>query len=151
MKTAVAICLALVFACATAFAAAESPEPPKQLSEKQLATIRVSIEKNLQDPSAEIRCSTVQLVLELKETYPDLDFDYALIPLIGILKSDECAEMRILAARTLYDFDSELAHFAVSRRALYDSNERVARHCGNLARSWEQRDAAMGEATASLE
>ena len=137
MKTAIT---ALIFAFAlSCTAGAYTFDGNTPLTEKQISAIRVNIKNNLTDPSLDIRCSTVQLVMELKEAYPSTDFDYVIIPLVSLLKNDDSPELRILAARALYRFDSEVARYAVSRRALYDPSDRVARNCGTLARSWGQK------------
>ena len=54
------------------------------------------------------------------------------------LKNDDKAEFRILAALALYHLDSDLGRFAVERRAKFDDNPRVARHCSALVRNWGQ-------------
>ena len=60
---------------------------------------------------------------------------------MNILKSDDVAGLRILAACALTRFNSEKARFAVSRRSLYDPDQRVARQCAAFIRSWSETSA----------
>jgi hypothetical protein len=135
MKTALATVL-IAFACLSASASAFHSGDEKALTDKQLASIRESIISNLTDECCDIRTSTLQLVIELRQAYPTMDLDYAIIPIMRVLKSDDVPGLRILAACALNCFDSDMGRYAVTRRALYDSNDRVAHHCAALMRSW---------------
>lgn len=108
----------------------------RPLTERQMSLIETNVLANLESPSMEVRAGTMQLLIDLRKTYPSYDISYAVLPMMETLKSDEKPEFRILAALTLYHLDSELGRFAVERRAQFDSNERVARHCAALARNW---------------
>ncbi len=108
----------------------------KPLTEKQLELIKTNVLANLEHPSLEVRAGTMQLLIDMKETYPQYDLGYAVIPMMETLKSDPKPEFRILAALALYHLDSDLGRFAVERRAKFDDNERVAKHCASLVRSW---------------
>jgi hypothetical protein len=145
MKTALAV-IVLLFAAVSETASAQdnAPYPPKQLR-----AIKTSITDNLKDRSVDIRESTLLLVMELKDTYKNIELDEIIVPLLSVLKSDEVPEIRILAACALYRFDSEIARYAVSRRALYDGNCRVARHCANVAHCWNKK-ADMGVIAAAI-
>lgn len=126
--------LALVLAVAPMMQAQEA----KPLTEKQLELIKKNVLANLEHTSLEVRAATMQLLIDMKETYPSNDLAYAIIPLMETLKNDEKPEFRILAALALFHLDSELGRFAVERRAKYDDDERVARHCATLAKKWDQ-------------
>ncbi|MBE0643533.1 MAG: hypothetical protein IH600_05600 [Bacteroidetes bacterium] len=108
----------------------------RPLTDRQMELIQTNVLANLESPSMEVRATTMQLLIDLKKTYPAYDINFAVLPMMETLKSDEKPEFRILAALTLYHLDSELGRFAVERRAQYDSNDRVARHCSMLARNW---------------
>jgi hypothetical protein len=106
------------------------------LSDRQKDLIKTNVLANLVNSSMEVRASTMQLVIDLKKTHPSYDITYAVLPMMETLKGDEKPEFRILAALTLYHLDSELGRYAVERRAQFDSNDRVARHCAALVRNW---------------
>ncbi|MFZ1729206.1 MAG: hypothetical protein WBQ23_12490 [Bacteroidota bacterium] len=108
----------------------------RPLTDRQMDLIETNVLANLGSPSMELRASTMQLLIDLKKTHPSYNIGYAVLPMMETLKSDEKPEFRILAALTLYHLDSELGRYAVERRAQFDSNDRVARHCAALARNW---------------
>ncbi|MDH7516423.1 MAG: hypothetical protein QHI48_11190 [Bacteroidota bacterium] len=114
-----------------------APDTFETLSPHRTDALRANIERNFADRSPDIRAGTIQLVMELRDVHPALDMEYVIIPLLSVLKNDKSPELRILAACALLRFDSERARFAVSRRALYDPDERVARRCAVLSRCWK--------------
>jgi hypothetical protein len=132
LMSAFALMLALV-ALPLTNALAQDARP---LTERQMDLIEKNVLSNLDSPSMEVRAGTMQLLIELKKAHPSYDISYAVLPMMETLKSDEKAEFRILAALTLYHLESELGRYAVERRAQFDSNERVARHCAALIRNW---------------
>lgn len=84
----------------------------------------------------------MQLVIDLKRAYPNYDFDYAIIPLMGILKGEDSCPMRMLAALALYEFeDSRMSRFAVLQTFYHCDSERLTKHCKTLVLKWNQRDA----------
>ena len=129
------IALAAVVALSTMTVSAQDAQP---LSDKQIELIKENVLDNLDHPSMEVRAGTMQLLIELKNNYPTYDFNYAVLPMMETLKNDDKAEFRILAALALYHLDSDLGRFAVERRAKFDDNPRVARHCSALVRNWGQ-------------
>lgn len=134
MKATVSIlALALVLFAAPLANAQEN----KPLSEKQVELIKQNVLANLEHTSLDVRAATMQLLIDLKETYPSYDLNYAVLPMMETLKSDPKPEFRILAALALFHLDSDLGRFAVERRAKFDDDARVARHCADLARSWD--------------
>jgi hypothetical protein len=138
MKAAV-LCLVLLFAAATIPARALTDEPAKPFTKSQCELVRKNILKNLTDESDEIRAGTIQLIIDIKKAFPKESCSYAVIPLLDRLKSDKRCEIRILAAQALYELDSDLGRFAVTRRAQFDPSDRVARRCATLARLWDNR------------
>lgn len=108
----------------------------RPLTERQMELIEKNILANLESPSMEVRAGTMQTLIELKKSYPSYDVSYAVLPMMETLKNDEKPSFRILAALTLYHLNSDLGRFAVARRAEFDSDKRVARHCATLVRNW---------------
>lgn len=106
------------------------------MDKARAAMIEQNILANLQHPSDEVKGDAIQLVIDMTKTFPALDLDYAIIPLMHILKNDTRVELRILAALALRGFDSDRARFAVAQRARFDESPRVARHCSRLMRDW---------------
>ncbi len=133
MKATVSIlALALILLAAPLTKAQEA----KPLTEQQLEMIQKNVLANLQHQSLDVRAATMQLLIDMKETYPSYDLNYAVLPMMETLKSDPKPEFRILAALALFHLDSDLGRFAVERRAKFDDDDRVARHCASLVRNW---------------
>jgi hypothetical protein len=126
------VTLALLAVTTSAFAAGDPPANDRQ------ALIEKNILSSLTSPMVEVRADAIQTVIDMKKAWPSMDLDYAVIPLMSVLKSDSRVELRILSALALRSFDSDRARFAVSQRALYDDSPRVARHCTNLMRDWSR-------------
>jgi hypothetical protein len=108
----------------------------KPLTAQQLEMIQKNVLANLEHSSLDVRAATMQLLIEMKKTYPAYNLNYAVLPMMETLKSDPKPEFRILAALALYHLDSDLGRFAVERRAKFDDDDRVARHCASLVRNW---------------
>jgi hypothetical protein len=118
------------------FAAAINPP----LSTERQEFIRTNIVAGLENSSAEVRASYMQLVIDLKRAYPEYDFDYAIIPLMAQLKSEESCPMRMMAALALYEFeDSRMSRFAVQQTIHHCDSERLTRHCKTLIAKWNAR------------
>ena len=118
---------------------AASSNPP--LSEDRQEIIRTNRVAGLENPSAEVRASYMQLVIDLKRAYPDYDFDYAIIPLMSILKNEDSCPMRMLAALALYEYeDSRMSRFAVLQTFYHCDSDRLSKHCKTLVLKWHQRD-----------
>jgi hypothetical protein len=136
---AVAALLALVLF--PALSSAQNPNPPLSAARQEM--IEKNLVAGLQHPSCLVRGDYVRLVIDLKRAYPTLDFDYAIIPLMGLLKSDENECVRIFAALALYQFeDSDRGRFAVSQAIRHDDSDRLRRHCSTLIRKWDNREPA---------
>ena len=128
--------LALALAIVTLPLTAAFSQDARTLTDRQMELIEKNVLANLENPSMEVRASTMQTLIELRKTYPSYDVSYAVLPIMETLKHDDKPAFRILAALTLYHLDSELGRFAVERRAQFDDNPRVARHCAALVRNW---------------
>ncbi|MCB2205176.1 hypothetical protein KQI65_10535 [bacterium] len=134
MKATLSVLTLVLVLATTSMTQAQDAKP---LSDHQQEMIKKNVLANLHHSSLDVRAATMQLLIDMKKTYPSYDMSYATIPLMETLKNDEKPEFRILAALALYHLDSELGRFAVERRAKYDSDERVARHCATLAKKWD--------------
>jgi hypothetical protein len=132
-KTLLTLTLVAVMAMSTMTVTAQDAEP---LSDRQMELIKENVLANLNHPSFEVRAGTMQLLINLKKQYASYDLSFAVLPMMETLKGDEKPEFRILSALALYHLDSDLGRFAVERRAKFDDNDRVARHCAALARNW---------------
>ena len=140
MKSLVLALFAMLAVCAIpASLSATSANPP--LGDERQEIIRTNILAGLENPSAEVRASYMQLVIDLNRAYPDLDFDYAIIPLMSILKSEESCPMRMLAALALYEYeDSRMSRFAVLQTFYHCDSDRLSRHCKTLVLKWHERE-----------
>jgi len=123
---------------------------PNDLTPRQLDMIEKNFVYNLSTCCPDILVSCIQTMIQLKTTYPQHDFDYAVIPLLSRMKNDERCEVRIIAALALSEFDSDLARFAISRRADYDPSERVQKVCGAIVHSWKEKAASSPALNAAL-
>lgn len=54
----------------------------------------------------------------------------AVIPLMGLLKSDKQNELRIVAALALFKIGDGRGIYAIKQRAKFETNEQVKRMCG---------------------
>jgi len=134
-----ALFVLLVTSGTTDTLSAASKNPP--LSPERQEYIETNILAGLAHSSAEVRASYMQLVIDLKRAYPQYDFDYAIIPLMSLLKGEDGCPMRMMAALALYEFeDSRMSRFAVQQTMLHCDSDRLARHCKTLLVKWDQRD-----------
>jgi hypothetical protein len=115
------------------------PAEPRsaRLSERQIALLTDNISFNLRECCDEVKANTLQLLIDLDAMHPEVPLDFALLPVMRLLKQHQDEGMRILAAVALQRIGGERARFAVQRRAEYDGSERVARNCSRIARHWD--------------
>lgn len=114
---------------------ARQSDPP--LDERQIALIKENLTNNLTKCCDEVKANSLQLLIDLDATHPEVPLDFAVLPVMRILKQHSDEGMRILAAVALQRIGGERARYAVSRRALYDESERVSRNCRRIARHWD--------------
>ena len=114
---------------------ARQSNPP--LDERHIALITENLHNNLTTCCDEVKANTLQLLIDLDATHPEVPLDFAVLPVMRILKQHSDEGMRILAAVALQHIGGERARYAVSRRALYDVSERVSRNCSRIARHWD--------------
>ena len=113
-------------------------EPSRLLTKRQRDLIEQNLIRNLQTDCPQIYVDQVNTLIELKKQYPQYDYDFAIIPLMSKMKCSDCTEERIISALALSYFDSTIARFAIARRSLYDSSERVVKLCVAIEHSWEK-------------
>lgn len=114
------------------------PAPAQEaFSPERIELMKKNITANLSHSAFGVRAGTLQLMIDLRQSHPEVSLDFAVIPVMRILKQDGHEGLRILAAVTLYHIGGERSRFAVSRRALYDASRRVARHCSRLRQYWD--------------
>jgi hypothetical protein len=109
------------------------------LSPQQIAAIQENICHNLGHRIANIRANSLQLLIDLQKSHPEVDLSFAQLPVMHILKQDDSEGLRILAAVALYHIGDRRGRYAVQRRALYDDSPRVAQQCTRLFRYWGNR------------
>jgi hypothetical protein len=130
---------ALIIALAFTFLAA-SPAAPRSgdenLTKEQMESIRENITRNLEHHIPNIRANSLQLLIDLHASHPEIDLSFAQLPAMRILKHDDDEGLRILAAVALFHIGDRRGRYAVQRRALYDGSQRVARQCTRLFRYW---------------
>lgn len=107
------------------------------LDERQITLITENLTNNLTTCCDEVKANSLQLLIDLDATHPEVPLDFAVLPVMRILKQHSDEGMRILAAVALQRIGGERARYAVSRRALYDESERVSRNCSRIARHWD--------------
>ncbi len=106
--------------------------------------LKKNILRNLEHRITDIRANTLQLIIDLSVSHPEVDLDFALLPTMHILKQDDHEGLRILAAVALYHIGGERGQFAVQRRSLYDDSPRVARNCSRLSLYWGEQFLSRG-------
>lgn len=112
------------------------PGTPR-LNERQIALLTENVTHNLSLDSDEIKANTLQLLIDLDATHPEVPLDFAVIPVMRLLKRHADEGMRVLAAVALQHIGGERARFAVERRADYDASDFVARNCARIALFWD--------------
>ncbi|MDT8324407.1 MAG: hypothetical protein RRA94_09865 [Bacteroidota bacterium] len=128
--------------CALLLGGPAAPIPGNQdggLSPQQTAAIQENIRHNLEHRITNIRANTLQLLIDLRISHPEIDLRFAQLPVMHILKQDEHEGLRILAAVALYHIGDRRGRYAVQRRALYDESPRVAQQCTRLFHYWGNR------------
>lgn len=108
-------------------------------SPQQIAAIQENILHNLGHRITNIRANSLQLLIDLQKSQPEIDLSFAQLPVMRILKQDDSEGLRILAAVALYHIGDRRGRYAVQRRALYDDSPRVAQQCTRLFHYWGNR------------
>ena len=129
------IILLSLFLLMSGQSAAQQSDAP--LNERQIKHITVNVNANLQHPCDDVIAGSLQLLIDLSATHPEVPLDFALLPVMAIFRGHAEEGMRMLAAVALQRIGGERAHYAVGRRALYEDSPRVARLCRRLCCFWE--------------
>ncbi len=109
------------------------------LTPQQITAIQQNIRHNLGHRITNIRANSLQLLIDLRKSHPEIDLSFAQLPVMRILKQDDSEGLRILAAVALYHIGDRRGRYAVQRRALYDDSPRVAQQCTRLFYYWGNR------------
>lgn len=137
------LALLLITVLAAPSADAASSERP---GKKQIKSIEKNISSNLAHKSEEVRSGTMELLIDMRRSWPELDLEFAVTPLLDVLKDDASAECRMLAATALYLLESERGRVAIAHRAEFDASEQVRKHCEAVGSAWNDRTAVPSEA-----
>lgn len=139
MKKTIYTLIAMLVICAVpSLVSASSINPP--LTPERQNLIKTNLLAGLEHSSSEVQAHYLQLVIDLKRAYPEYNFDYAIIPLMGKLKTNDNCGMRILAALALYEYqDSRMGRFAVQQTIDHCDSDRLAKFCKTLIRKWDNR------------
>ncbi len=139
MKKTIYTLIAMLVICAVpSLVSASTINPP--LTPERQELIKKNLVAGLEHSSTEVQAHYLQLIIDLKRAYPKYDFDYAVIPLMGKLKTNDNCGMRILAALALYEYqDSRLGRFAVQQTIQHCDSDRLAKICKTLIRKWDNR------------
>lgn len=137
------LALLLITVLAAPSADAASSERP---GKKQIKSIEKNISSNLAHKSEEVRSGTMELLIDMRRSWPELDLEFAVTPLLDVLKDDASAECRMLAATALFLLDSGRGRVAIAHRAEFDASEQVRKHCEAVGSAWNDRTAVPSEA-----
>jgi hypothetical protein len=123
--------LAAVLLFAPALSAAE-PGSPDQ-AKLNLSLIKENIAVGLGGGIPGVQADLAQLVRDLKDLYPDEDFESLTIPLMAVMH-DESAEtpVRIIAALALDRVESAIGDFAISQMSRFADNSHLQYICAAL-------------------
>jgi hypothetical protein len=135
MKPKVVLLVLLTFALWIPFTSFAG-EASRTLTKNQMDLIERNILRNLNCNCPQVYVDIVNTLIDLKQRYPEQNFDFAILPLMAEMKCSDCVEKRIISALALSHFDSTIARYAIARRSLYDSSERVIKLCQAIERSW---------------
>jgi hypothetical protein len=133
------LALILFFGISVSAIASEYPKPTKT-SESTMTLalanqdlIEANILANLGSSIDQVRGDALQLIIDIKNNYPAINMDYAVFPLMSLLKGDENENVRILSAMALSLFDSDRGHFTIRQASKFDSSVRVQKICKVLS------------------
>jgi len=100
--------------------------------EQKLKAAEENLIQSLKGDNDNLKESAIQVILELKQAYPEFKFNKAVIPLMRILRQHENQNIRILAALTLYELGNESGVYAVKEASKFDDNKMVRHICSSL-------------------
>lgn len=121
MKAKVVLCAVLVFVISISSFTAEIPTKSKTRSIPNDVVIDNLI-NGINSENEGLKCSSTYFLGEYKS-------EYAVIPLLRILKSDDKEEARIMAALSLTKIGDARGIYAVKQAIKFDSSERVRKLC----------------------
>lgn len=114
--------------------AGETEERVRSYSDKHLRLIERNLVVALESGVACMAADAALVLRDLKRIRPEQSFTSAVIPLMRILKNDECrCGCRVAAALALHQLQSERGDFAIEREAQFSSSRYVRHICRWLA------------------
>ena len=102
---------------------------PKK-SSVNMDTMEENLLIGLNSDNAGLQSCSAYMLGEVKSTK-------AVIPLMKILKCENCAELKIIAALSLYKIGDARGIFAVKQAAKFDESSRVRKICGVFYRAYK--------------
>jgi hypothetical protein len=133
MKTALALCLGLMVLVAAPVKALDETLPTPRFVNATVDQSEKSLKMALESISAGSQLTAAQTVRELKTLLPNRPFSSLVIPLMRIVKDENCdVHSRVLAAIALHELDSAMGDFAISRTAQFTDSQPVKHVCSWL-------------------
>jgi hypothetical protein len=130
MKTALALCLGLMVLVAAPVRALDETLPTPRFVNATVDQSEKSLKLALESISVGSQLTAAQTVRELKTLLPKRSFSSLVIPLMRIVKDENCdVHSRVLAAIALHDLHSAMGDFAISRTAQFTDNQQVKHVC----------------------
>jgi hypothetical protein len=111
--------------------------PAAKASTQKTALIEKNIVNLLTSGNLDLQTGGIQNILELRRCCPEMDLDYAVIPLLSCLRDENSPELRVMAATALYEIGGHIGRYAVERRALYDTSEWAVRQLQRIRQAWD--------------
>lgn len=130
MKSAFALCLALVIAT-TPLVRAEEPAP--RFTNATFEQTEQSMLIGLNSGNHYVMATIARTVKDLKVLYPDQPLTSMIIPLMGLVKNDNLPSfVRTTAAIALHDLRSSRGDYAIQQTAVFTGDEKVKNVCNWL-------------------
>ncbi|MBI5022533.1 MAG: hypothetical protein HZB59_13950 [Ignavibacteriales bacterium] len=105
--------------------------------ENQLTKIEANLISALKSNNSGMQTSAAIVLKQIKQIVPEYEFSQTIIPLMGIVKSEQCCSTtRVTAALALHALKSERGDFAIKRTARFTEDERLKQICSYLA--WDR-------------
>jgi len=141
MKTALALCLGLMVLVSAPVRALDETLPTPRFVNATVDQSEKSLRLALESISVGSQLTAAQTVRELKTLLPNRSFSSLVIPLMRIVKDEDCdVHSRVLAAIALHDLHSAVGDFAISRTAQFTDSQQVKHVCSWLTYSRKLED-----------
>lgn len=127
----------------SAFATAPPDNPTTRFTGEKLALIEDNLLLGLASESPGVRATAALTLRQLKEAAPDYSFSRSIIPLMRIVKDENCDVVcRITASLALHSLGSARGDYAIRMTGYFTETSRIKQLCENLAyaRTLEKRE-----------